>query len=171
MDDYGNENKMKEKGKSLKEQQISWAGFTFVELILSLGLMVVLLGVVTILINPAKLMAKSRNQKRLADVTTIASAVSQRLLSQKGVMNCSVGELPTSTKKISSTGASSYDLATCLMPAYLPVLPFDSGVAGAHYSNTADYDTGYYVFMSATSGQITITAPGAELGQNVSATR
>ena len=77
------------------------------------------------------------------------------------------GAIPAIAVKMTSD-VGGYNIASCLVPTYLSLLPFDTKAPGAHYTNSTDYDTGYYIQKSAVTGRTTITAPSAELGQTIS---
>jgi prepilin-type N-terminal cleavage/methylation domain-containing protein len=143
-------------------------GFSFFELIIAMAILAILSSVVVGLINPPRLYAKSRNTERLSHVNTILNAVGENMADNRGAFNCAAGSLPTSSVKMAT---STYNIAPCLVAAYLPSMPFDPSVAGAHYSSTTDYDTGYTILRSASSGRITVAAPSAELGEVISVTR
>jgi hypothetical protein len=64
-----------------------------------------------------------------------------------------------------------YDIAPCLVPEYLPALPFDPSMEGAHWTSRENYNTGYTVVRDAKTKRVTITAPNAELDGEVEVTR
>lgn len=146
-------------------------GFTLIELVATLGIIVAVLGLSIAVINPAKQLAKARNSERSSEVNTIMTALGRFLASEQGSFVCSSGALPTSTKTMASTGTSTFNMAPCLVPSFLVNMPYDPSVVGAHYASTADYNTGYTILQNATSGQITVAAPGAELSQTISVAR
>ena len=59
----------------------------------------------------------------------------------------------------------------CTAAVLAASLPVDPNVAGAHWTSVTDYDSGYNVYRDATSGRVTVSAPGAELGEVISMTR
>src|SRR3989344_7236740 len=110
-------------------------GFTFVELMIVLALIGIMAGIVVIYIDPPRQLAKARNNRRWANVSTVLNAVGENIADNKGTFSCVSGELPTSTKRM-APGAENYDIAPCLVPNYLPNLPFDPSASGARYSST-----------------------------------
>ncbi len=144
------------------------SAFTFFELILSIAIVAILSSMVVVLVNPPRLYAKSRNTQRWSHVNSILNAVGENIADNRGSFNCSSGSLPTSSTRMAT---SSYNIAPCLVPSYLPTLPYDPNATGAHYSSTTDYDTGYTIIRNASSGRITVSASFAELGETISVTR
>ena len=149
-----------------------------VELIISVGLVVIIGGLVIRSINPAGQISRARNLQRQADLNTILNSVRSNIADNRtGVFSCAAGDLPTSSKKMASTGTSTYDIAPCIIPTYFTTMPFDPVAAGAHYTSNTDYDTGYYISKSTSTSSstsqftITVSAPSAELGQTISITR
>lgn len=103
----------------------------------------------------------------------ILNAIGESIALNRGSWSCASGPLPTSTPATMATTGTTplYDIAPCLVPAYLPNLPFDPSLDGAYYSSTTDYNTGYDIIQNPTTTAITISAPGAEEGETVSVTR
>jgi type II secretory pathway pseudopilin PulG len=145
-------------------------GFSLVELILSVGLLVII-GALTIRsINPAGQVALARNNKRNSDLNAIMLSIRQNIAENRtGVFSCAAGDIPTSSRKMASSGTSTYDIAPCLF--LTTTIPFDPSATGAHYTSNSDYDSGYYIIKSSSTGQITLSAPSAELGRTVSVTQ
>lgn len=146
-------------------------GFTLIELMIAITLMVILVGVYVFVANPAGQLGQSRNTERQFQLQAIMFAVRQNVADQAtGQFSCLSGPLPTSSKRMTSaTGTGNYDVAPCLAPAFLP-LPFDPSATSGRYLSASDYDTGYTISINA-SGTITLAAPYAELGKTVSVSR
>lgn len=147
-------------------------GFTLIEVLITVAIIVTLTGVVIFMLNPGKQLAQGRNSQRIGHLNVILNAVSQRIVDQKGVFEtgCASGVIPTSSKKM-AVGGGDYDIVPCLIPIYLSTMPFDPTASGAHYATTTDYDTGYNILKNDSTGRITISAPSAELGETISVTR
>lgn len=145
-------------------------GFSLVELIVALAIVAILTAATLILINPPQQLAKGRNTQRQSNVTYILNAVVQNTADNAGAFSCSTGPIPTTTA-IMAVSTGSYNIAPCLVPTYLPSLPFDPTASGTYYTSVTAYNTGYAILSNASTGRITIAAPSAELSQTISITR
>jgi prepilin-type N-terminal cleavage/methylation domain-containing protein len=139
-------------------------GFTLIELLVVIGIIAVLAAVVIIAINPARQFAQARNTTRTANVNALLNAVGQRIADNKGIFEtgCAAGAIPATATNMSST-AGDYDIAPCIVPTYISTLPVDPSATGAHYTDNTDYDTGYTIMKDATTGRVTVAAPGTEV--------
>lgn len=147
-------------------------GFTIIEIVLAIALATIIFAAGIAAINPAGQLASARNSERIAHVNALTSAIRENIADNRtGKFVCAgAGDIPTSSKKM-AVGAGNYDIAPCLVPVYLFSMPFDPSAANAHYASNADYDTGYFVIKNASTGQITVSAPSAELGKAISVIR
>ncbi len=153
-----------------KNKILAKMGFSYTELLIAIAIFIILASVVILNLNPAHQFAKARNTQRTANVNTIMAAVVQRNTDHQGIFeeNCAAGAIPTSTTTKMAYGTSTYNIASCLIPIYLPSIPFDPSATAAHYASTTDYDTGYFIQKATSTNRITITAPSAELGEIIS---
>jgi len=143
------------------------SAFTLIEVLITLAILAFLTSMTIFIINPADRLADARNDERKLNVNLMLLAIGQNIANNTGTFNCSVGDIPTTTATV--IGTSTYDIHDCLVTEYLSELPVDP-VTGFFASST-DYNTGYSIIKNATTTQITISAPDAELGEIISVTR
>jgi len=159
---------MNEKGENKNDVR---AGLSLFELVIAVALIVLIAGVYYLVGNPAGQLAGARNSTRLFHLQTIMNGVRQNIADQTNEQFlCASGPLPTSSKRMTSA-AGGYNIAPCIIPTYLFNLPFDPIATSGHYTSNSDYDTGYNISINSTTGQITLSAPFAELGKTISVTR
>jgi type IV pilus assembly protein PilA len=145
-------------------------GFTLIEILIVIGLIAVLAGVLIVALNPARQFSQARNAQRWNNIDTIMSATIANLTDNRGTFTCAAGVIPATATKMAN-GAGNYNIGPCLSPTYAVSLPFDPSASGAHWTTSADYDLNYTIMRDATSGRITIAAPGAELTETISMIR
>lgn len=145
-------------------------GLTLIEILIAIALLVILVGVYFGVANPAGQLAASRNSTRSFNLQTIMLAVRQNMADQGNeTFSCAAGALPTTTKNMASA-AGGYNIAPCLIPNYLEVMPIDPAASSAYYNSVSDYNTGYSIVQNS-SGSVTVSAPNAELKQTIIFTR
>jgi type IV pilus assembly protein PilA len=159
--------------KNKKDNQITKAeqvrGFTLIEILVVIGIISVLAAVVLVAINPARQFKLARDSQRVSNVNAILNAIGQNVAEHKGVFMCgtSIVALPSTSTIIKSLGG--FDIASCIIPAYISSLPFDPSLPNAHFATTTDYDTQYVVYQD-TNGRITASSTG-EITPSISVTR
>lgn len=143
------------------------SGFTLLEVLLVVAIIAILAGIVIIAINPSKQLGDTRNSQRQSNVTTISNAVYQYYLDN----NTLPSTIPSSSTQIcATTGAncsSLIDLGVLTTnEKYLVSLPSDPQCP----TGCGTYGTGYFISKDA-NNRVTVTAPSAENGKTISATR
>lgn len=142
-------------------------GLTLIELLIVIGILAILMGAIVAAVNPARQFAQARNSQRWAHISSILSAVYMNIVDNKGSFTCAAGALPGSAAVMKSS--SGYNACSCLVPTYLPSIPFDP--TSGSYASCATYDSGYTVYQDASTTRITVAAPSAELSETISLTR
>ncbi len=145
--------------------------FTLIEVLFVIALLSILIAVTLAAINPARHFAQSRNSERVTDVYAILIALHQYAANNNG--NFPTG-LTTENKEICATGITDctdlYDLSDLTDDLqYLVSIPIDpgcdSGITACHANGT-----GYWL-QATSSGRVSVTSPGAELSQIITAVR
>ena len=142
-------------------------GFTLIEILVVIGIIAILAAIVIIAINPARQFAQARNSQRTANVNAILNAIGQNLADNKGTFTCDEdgdGDNDPIPAAATELGDGTYDIYDCVVPTYMPAIPFDPGnenvalAADAHFTSEADYETGYTVELE--DGRVVVCAPG-----------
>ena len=146
-------------------------GLTLVEILIAIALVVITAGIGLLALNPARQLAAARNTERSLELQAIMQAVRQNIAdTTTGVFSCpSAGPLPTSTPEIMGSASGSYNIAPCL--TVIQAMPFDPVTSSSYYTSNTSYNTGYTIVYNASTTQVTVAAPYAELGKSVSITR
>ena len=142
-------------------------GFTLLELLIVIGILVILISAAIAVINPLRQFAMANNARRWRDVSTILSAVSQNIIDNRGTWTCpDYPEITTSTDGafIASTTEAILQapICNCLVPTYLSALPQDPGVGDPLTACPATYNTRYTIYQDPATARITICAPDSQ---------
>lgn len=146
------------------------SGFTLIEIMVSIALITILVGVYFMVANPAGQLAASRNSERKFHLDAILNAVESNISDQRnGQFSCAAGPVPAATSTMmSAPGANHYNIGPCLVPTYIATLPLDPSASGTYFNSVTDYNTGYDISINASGTLITLSAPAAELNQTIS---
>lgn len=140
------------------------------EITIGIALIAILGGIALVALDPFRQVAGARNTQRELHLQALMNAIRQNIAeSGTNSFACASGALPSVPTVMRATGG--YDIAPCLIPGFMNALPFDPRTPGARYVGIADYDTGYQVSQSTSTGAVTLTAPGAETGKTVTLVR
>jgi len=144
-------------------------GITLLEILIAVSILVIIMAIWVFTLNPAGQLTKARNKQRSFHLNSIMIAIQQNVAENRlGRFLCEMsGDIPTSTTRMKS-GSGGYDIAPCLV---IPSMPFDPSDGDAYYDSVSSYDSGYDIVQNASSGEVTVSAPSAELGEEVSVTR
>ena len=148
--------------KTLRQQE---KGFTLIEVLLVVAIIAILAGIVILAINPNKQLGDTRNSQRQSDINTILNATYQYGVDNQGNLPTGITTTPTD---ICATGASSctglVDLTVLTTNGkYVVAIPKDPKTG-------TTTDTHYQISLDA-NNRVTVSAPDAEQGKTISATR
>ncbi len=148
--------------KTLRQQE---QGFTLIEVLLVVAIIAILAGIVILAINPNKQLGDTRNSQRQADINTILNATYQYSVDNQGNLPSGITSTPTD---VCATGAASctglVDLTVLTTNGkYVVAMPKDPKTG-------TTTDTHYQISLDA-NNRVTVSAPDAEQGKTISATR
>jgi type IV pilus assembly protein PilA len=151
-------------------------GFTLVELLVVIGIIVILFSVILVAIDPARRLSQARDAVRRQDVRDILESIQEYMVDNDGAQPPSIDTSASTFEQIgtAATGCDSgctaqatesacADLEGDLVDTYLSDIPFDpaTGTAG---------ETDYYVNINA-SGRVEVGACDPEIADTISAKR
>lgn len=153
-------------------------GFTLVELLVVIGIIVILMTAALVAINPFKQFAMANNANRWSGVTTMMNAVSQRMVDNKGKLDYDepgfvISDCPAKDDDIpafaiitniddGNPATFEYDLCPALVTDYIGALPRDPQEDSSPVTDClANYDTRYSIQCS--SNRITICAEDTQI--------
>ncbi len=131
-----------------------YPGFSLIEILIVVGLILILAAITIVAINPAKHFQDTRNAERSADVSEILNAVTQ-FVSEDGRTLAELGTIPLCTDGAANIGTTGVNLADVLVDEYIVDIPQDPSPAGT------TENTGYTICQTE-GGRIEIEAPLAE---------
>ncbi len=127
-------------------------GFTLVELLVVIAIIAILAGALFLVINPAALLAKSRDSKRIGELSSVNKAIAAALADSKIILSTNAVNLNDTNTTVLGLGWVRFTRPGT--PAtgpgigdYMPVLPRDP-LRGAGVTPVTSY---YYRFRSTTT--------------------
>lgn len=141
-------------------------GFTLIEILIVIGIIIILATGIIISLNPGRQYAKSRDAIRAAHLQSIMSAIYQNIASNNGKFVCSSGDIPSVATTVAS---GSYNLAPCLIPTFTQALGVDPQTGT--WVDQTNYNTRYEISKDTTTNRITLSAPDAEIDRPLTITQ
>lgn len=141
-------------------------GFTLLEVLLVIAMIGILSAIVIIAINPAQSLAKTRNGQRYADTSTILGAIYQYSLDHNGNIPA---DIPIGGHEICNTASVCEEGYIDLHELtdnekYLVTIPKDP-------TGATEMGSGYVITRYKFNSRIIVSAPNAELGEDIRVSR
>lgn len=131
----------------------STSGFTLIELLVVMGIIAIMAAVVLVAVNPMRQFSNARDTQRRTDLYALTSALVQYQIDNDGHLP-DQNNFPTTAQCVGNA-APCFNLATYLVPLYLPEIPYDpSSGTPAHTQYSIFRDASRKLIASA-SGEIT----------------
>ncbi len=147
-------------------------GFTLIEVLVVIGIIAILAAIVVVAVNPARQFAQANNSQRWSNVNAILNAVHQYAVQNRGALPDGITEtrkeICRETSIAASTTCGSYVFLgeEILTPNYIVNMPTDPRATSTGMA------TGYFIEITSTSsGRILVTAPYAELDEEITVQR
>jgi prepilin-type N-terminal cleavage/methylation domain-containing protein len=168
---------------SVRKSSLHHRGFTLIEILVVIGMLAILTTVVLVAVNPLRQFAQARNSQRESNVAALLNAVTERIADNGGLFVSSSSELtspecnfylPMDLRDINKT---QLNMRPCLVPSYLPELPYDPAQGSNTCTSTEcdttgeDYDLEYTIKQDPATNRVTVCAPYAAEGALASSTQ
>lgn len=118
-------------------------------MLIVIGLIAVLSTIVLLAVNPGRQFKIAHDTERKAHLIAILNAIGQNISEHSGKLTCNerAFTLPSVYATIESGDVSVGDLGSCLVPTYLPKMPYDPTLPDAFFNSSTDFFTGYEIRM------------------------
>ncbi len=146
------------KKKEKKASRARCGGFTMIEILIVIGILIVLGGIAFVAINPAEQLAKARNSQRNVHIEAIYGAIEHYVFQNSGALPGSGGSCFDG--KSAEVTFDAYECEAFLTPYFLNEVPIDP-VQGA------PGDSGYLIKKD-NRGRIGVMAIYAEREEDIS---
>ncbi len=144
-------------------------GFTSMEIMLVITIIMVLSATVIVAINPFQQMAKAKDLERQTHLDSLKNAIESRISSRFGDWGCDAGDFPSESNDgepvfvIIGSSSGQYNLCTCLLPQYISSFPVDPQEGQIDDSISCEnYNSGYTIWQNPETGQVILRAPHSE---------
>ena len=145
-------------------KKLNSKGFTLLEILLIVAALAILSGIVILATNPGNQLSHAKNDQRKVDINIILNAVYQYSLDHNGLLPTTITSLPTEICKAGGACTDLIDLSILTTnEKYLTSVPVDP--IGGSTNGTG------YTIVKTIDGRVAVTAPKAEQGATISATR
>ncbi len=130
-----------------KSNRISQKGMTILELVASMAILVILTTMLIVFIRPSEQIGKSRDEKRLSDLSVIDRAISEFVLDHKRYPDQENILRKSNTLPVGSSNVSNSNLGWILdnLSAYNSMLPIDPLNNDEYYYSYTHSSTGYEI--------------------------
>ena len=136
-------------------------GMTFIEILITIGVIAILALGVILIIDPGEQLARGRDNQREIHLNAVLHSVSRKFLDDRKSWDCGLtGPIPETFTSIGS-GGGQYNLYSCIYPNYLSSIVFDPNQG--YFDSLNDYDAGYEIRRDSVTGRVFLKAPLAEL--------
>lgn len=140
-------------------------GFTLLEVLLVIAIIIILAGIVIVALNIPKQLASARNAERQSEVNALLNAVYQYSLDNNGALPAAITTTDTEICTNETADCSGLiDLsALTTNEEYLVGIPADPNASTANGSG--------YTIRQTAGGRVQVSAPLAEYGNTISVSR
>ena len=141
-----------------------YKGFSFLELVVFVGVLVVILTVLFISINPSRQYEKALEKQRQRDIKSLLTAIEKLSVNESFILEkLNFGSGIPDKATIIGSSQDQVNICSELVPLFIETMPFDPTLINARFNGCEDYLTGYMIM--ATTGPVTkITISSHESG-------
>jgi prepilin-type N-terminal cleavage/methylation domain-containing protein len=139
-------------------QKRKYPGFSLIEILIVVGLILILAAITIVAINPAKHFRDTRNSERSSDISELLNAISQ-FTAEEGRTLADLGTIPLCSDGPGNIGTGAIDLQPALVDEFIVEIPQDPSVG-------TDVNTGYTICQT-DGGRVELQAPNAEDGKEI----